>query len=566
MNRRDHIVVLSSLIALSIVVLSILLLRSGAGTGSGGSGVRQADGVAPLDHAPTPQLEGNPGEEPSTAIPPAQVPLEASPGQPSKVLIEGVVYSPEDTPVSEAMVWFVPAEERGLVDPGPSVQTDQDGHFVCSVQPDASGRVHVVARGFLPWAEHIALAGPREPIVHLQRGETISGHVRDALGRPIAGVLLACWTGSSQSVWPLGALLRSECAQEGGTSVSDADGAFTIGGLASGPEYCISTRKAGYFGNAVFPLAAGATGVEVTMAPLVRTRIHFRDAVSGQELHGVMTVTRFIPRGLAVVSGRDADFNWDLPSPAFPFLRDYDAARELSPDANLKIWAQLAGYDAQEAWVPIHEGRIDDYVVLMHPLPEGESRRVQFVAQPLDNATSFSGQLVLRTESGSRVLDFRDRRATDWVALRMGRNSVGISGARPEGWWCRDAGPRATFEVTDGSAAPQVVNLALDVGFVILRVVDAAGREVPEYDLDVRVNDQGTGWYPRWNRECQAEINKRIAAGWASQLPATTPYLMLEPGTYTILARAAESGQGRAEVHLQSGEGLVTCTIRLSEE
>ncbi len=183
-----------------------------------------------------------------------QVRMEA-PGTPTRVAVElagaalvrGVVRGSDGAPVAGAAVRvskgggfnpaaFMELANRGsLRAPAPAARTDASGAFELDGIPPGDAKLRVDARDRLPAtvALEALRAGEQRAIddIVLARQSTLTGHVYDAEGAPLAGAKVKVSLPAPEG---FGAMLSGMFGGNWATATSDASGAYTVTGFEGG--------------------------------------------------------------------------------------------------------------------------------------------------------------------------------------------------------------------------------------------------------------------------------------------------------------------------------------------
>jgi hypothetical protein len=194
--------------------------------------------------------------------------------------VAGRVADPSGAPISRAEVFVVGAEQIGFarIDSGFFAVSGEDGRFEIPAVPLGTMDLGVHASDFIP-----EVVGPIEITagltteagdVRLRPGRAISGSVRTPQDEPVPGAFVRAFR--KRELRQFAYFGRLSVAEAGGQTVTDATGAFRIGGLADG-AYTVEVEAPGYLtvdaaardvspGGAPVPLLLSAdTWIELTV-------------------------------------------------------------------------------------------------------------------------------------------------------------------------------------------------------------------------------------------------------------------------------------------------------------
>jgi len=192
----------------------------------------------------------------------------------------GVVVDESGRPVAGAAVSLVSASVSGT-DPLPkagsviSARSDRQGRFTSrlpagtwDLQAGAPGRVATVVRG-------IAVGSGSGPVdlgtVVLRAGAALDGQVVDTRGRPVAG----CHVRTLPTDMVSTRFLAAGMEDDGGETLSGADGGFTLAGLAPGQPVIVHAWREGY-------TAATLQGVQIPAEKPLRVILKAASRISGR--------------------------------------------------------------------------------------------------------------------------------------------------------------------------------------------------------------------------------------------------------------------------------------------
>lgn len=163
--------------------------------------------------------------------------------------VAGRVVDPSGAPIPAAEVFVIGAEEIGFarIDSGFFAVSGEDGRFEIPAVPLGTTDLGVHASDFIP-----AVIGPVEirpgPAaeagdIGLSPGGVIRGFVRTPQDEPVPGALVRAFR--KRDFRQFAYYGRLSVSEAGGRTVTDASGAFRIGGLADG-AYTVEVEAPGY--------------------------------------------------------------------------------------------------------------------------------------------------------------------------------------------------------------------------------------------------------------------------------------------------------------------------------
>jgi hypothetical protein len=157
-------------------------------------------------------------------------------------VLEGVVRGPDKKPVEKALVAAVGTGPWSGMTGVVSTRTDAEGRFRLALKKRDLQTVRVEAAGLAPRTlKNVAAGTPLT--IDLARGGAIQGTVRDGdTGQPLAGVRIEARDAGALSV-------SGEPEAGRVTATSDAEGRFTVGGLAPGLHRVIARGRAAGFAS-----------------------------------------------------------------------------------------------------------------------------------------------------------------------------------------------------------------------------------------------------------------------------------------------------------------------------
>lgn len=233
------------------------------------------------------------------------------------VVLKGRVVDPEGRGLGAATIFTYgpPSGEaraatlRNETRPWSTVAADDDGWFDLPV-PEASNLRSVLVCARAPHHRAACQEWPVAPVdaarsIVLGRGLEISGVVRDANGRPVAGLAILCTTdrrmGEDATLVSSGLLDRTAfqtppptwdgCEAE---TVSTADGSFRATGLSEG-TYHVASASADWIVRPSIRTVAGTAGLQLVVLPRVGVEVRVTDEtgrpVPSPEMD--VSVTRF---------------------------------------------------------------------------------------------------------------------------------------------------------------------------------------------------------------------------------------------------------------------------------
>ena len=209
--------------------------------------------------------------------------------------ISGIVTEADGHAVEGAIVHVIALQGKGRGELGawliswdgaPCAVTDAQGRFGIGGLPNgARAALEVGAEGFASVLvideDEWPLVGQAEDVaLTVQPGSSISGHVRHD-GEPVGGVKISAMAKEPPISW--------------GDAVTDADGCYEIGGLASGPFIVMAEAPDGLIGPPHEDVAVQAGGraegidFELSTGAVIRGRITWQD--TGEPVAGTSVVT-----------------------------------------------------------------------------------------------------------------------------------------------------------------------------------------------------------------------------------------------------------------------------------
>jgi RNA polymerase sigma factor (sigma-70 family) len=227
------------------VLLALGVAALGAGTLTHRALAQRQDQTGPAAQPQAARVLEQPKASPRPPV--------AEPGENQPLTITGRVLDAAGRPVAEAPVTVLGQARRPSrptrVEPWPQAlgqgKTDREGHFRLSVPrpPKAQAAISVVASAAghaLVWHNFMVDALPTHIEIHLPAEQLLRGRLVDLQGQPAAGVTAHVYpTGIRQPGPPTFSALGSPEPSSGltgwpGPVTTDAQGRFTLGGLAPG--------------------------------------------------------------------------------------------------------------------------------------------------------------------------------------------------------------------------------------------------------------------------------------------------------------------------------------------
>jgi hypothetical protein len=476
-------------------------------------------------------------------------------------LLSGRVISAEDgAPVEGALVFW-----RSTIDAAVPFlrvrRSEKLGAFSISIPHDGTGGQVLIVRamGFQMWSG--ALDSQSAKVIRLERGERISGLVRDDRGNPVAGVRVVAHQPGSRLLWPVTERgVSGESDVHAGLAISDGLGAFAIDGLREGTSYELVPVKAYWTAGVVQDggqrVAAPSRGVIFRMHPVANISLLPVDRESGSRL--VLTNTRCRPpKGVGSANliqtrlNSAAEFQ-SAYGRGMESGAEFSMARDGAPDGvSIRFEIGALGCKSLSVEVPLEFGARTQLRVPMEKV-EGAWQRVSVRAQ-FQSGRKFDGRLgvLLRTAvrgtvsgnqaSGFAPLEFEDGLATTTLLMREGEYSVRAEGAGvSEFFWLPAAAP-STVRV---SAASRVIKIIVRGTPVDFNVENSRGASVRSFDVAV---------YPE-----SAQFPRAPMQTWDAgfEFGANEPEFRIWVPRGRHVLRVNKVGAGRSDVVIESdGDG-----------
>lgn len=433
--------------------------------------------------------------------------------------LTGAVVSRETfSPIPGALLYALNATASDRVSDGPFVVTSGDGRFSLPLPVAADGRlrVHVRAEGFVPEVVLLKLSASTKPTqIELGRGLSIGGHVRDAAGRPLAGVKVHALGVGAEGKARLPGHFRIDTDSPPNLSVASTNdaGEFLLGGLTQGRIRLRASRRGWRMAALASPPArsardepmplgrpttpiveVGTQNVDLRMVPVWALNYVAVDAATGEPLKYYMV--RYSPTSdkkprWALSDGEDEDW-FSGSDPHFRAKRAYFVRDDQAqvPMETLSVRVDAPGYERAEVVLTPRHPDDPEYLV-----PEQVRLQAQSESGVLRVRFLFNDEIVREpvvvqvVEHGRRV--WVDATLVDQhpdgghlLTLPAGQYRLALQGV--PSFRTLDAVP---IDVTVRAGEVTEVSSPLAAGLVVLRVSGGDGRPLDGAVVRVTYND-----------------------------------------------------------------------------